>query len=288
MEGICRRLGLKIIPLPYDFARFDLSIDETNSLLRGQEIDFLFVAPSDLLHPPAFDALEIPDRVTVIYDATQTLGLIASGALPNPLYTHPRFIILGGTHKTLPGPSSGLIFTANSEIAKQIDGTLNPKFLRHSQPHQIASLAACLIEHMQIGRAYSRRIQRFTRVLSRHLIDGKLEVLGREDVPSQTHQIFLKVNADSLDDIYKKFCNLGITLNIKRKRLFSGAGLRLGVQEIARYKWEEPDLSDLAEVLNDTLSDKCDLELTRERVKKMALKNEFRADLLTSHQSKND
>ena len=41
----------------------------------------------------------------------------------------------------------------------------------------------------------------------------------------------------------------GITLNKKKKKLFGGPGIRIGVQEIARYGWNDNCLNVLADVL---------------------------------------
>ena len=40
-----------------------------------------------------------------------------------------------------------------------------------------------------------------------------------------------------------------ITLNKKNKQLFDNYGIRLGVQQISQYAWEEQELEQLAEIL---------------------------------------
>jgi glycine hydroxymethyltransferase len=247
MVPICRRLGLEIVDLPYDYDRFQ--IDERACRELGDAVDFVLVAPSDILYAPSFAALDFADAATVVYDATQTLGLIASGHLPCPLDAHPRLVISGGTHKTLPGPSTGLLMTQNEEIAVRIDSELSPKFVRHSHPHHMAALCATLIEHRGIGCSYSDKIRLLANTLSRSLADEGLTVLQDGDRVTETHQIFLQVEPEMLDAAYDRAAAAGITLNKKRKPLFREAGLRLGVQEIARYRWTEADVERLARVL---------------------------------------
>lgn len=280
MGHICRRLGLETIELPFDYERMDIAVEETNALFEQSSAEFLLLAPSDILYPPSFEALTVPEDVTILYDATQTLGLIASGTLPNPIASHPRFILLGGTHKTLPGPSSGLIMTDNPLLARQIDGELSPKYVRHSQPHQIASLAACLIEHASIGAAYGRRIQQFSRTLSEQLSDVGLEIIERSGVPSETHQVFFGVSPQSLDAAYQRFARAGITINKKDKRLFRGGGFRIGVQEIARYEWEIEDLRRLAALIADIVRDSGSEDDWRSTVVSLARRNKMRPDLV--------
>jgi glycine hydroxymethyltransferase len=280
MGHICRRLGLETIELPFDYERMDIAVDQTNAVLAHSGAAFLLLAPSDILYPPSFEALTVPEEVTILYDATQTLGLIASGALPNPIASHPRFILLGGTHKTLPGPSSGLIMTDDPALARQIDGELSPKYVRHSQPHQIASLAACLIEHLAIGAAYGRRIQQFSRGLSQELSDAGLEIIERPGEPTETHQVFFSVSPQNLDPAYQRFARAGITINKKDKRLFRGGAFRIGVQEIARYEWEMEDLHGLAALIAKIVRNSGSEDDWRSTVVSLARRNKMRPDLL--------
>lgn len=279
MGHICRRLGLETIELPFDYEKMDIAIEETNALLNRSGAEFLLLAPSDILYPPSFDALNVPDEVTILYDATQTLGLIASGRLPNPLTSHPRFVLLGGTHKTLPGPSSGLIMTSHPEIARQIDGELSPKYVRHSQPHQIASLAACLIEIATIGATYGDRIQTFSQALSDELSNVGIDVIERAGVRSQTHQVFFGVSSASMDATYDRFARAGITINKKDKLLFRGTGFRIGVQEIARYEWGIDDLDRLAVLVGNIVRNSGSEDDWRSTVVSLARLNKMRPDL---------
>jgi len=282
MLSVCRRLSLEVIELPYDFLRFNISTRKTQELVRENNIDFILYAPSDIIYTPNFTELNLSESTTVIYDATQTLGLIASKCLRNPLLDHPKMVIVGGTHKTLPGPSSGLIMTNNDKIIEIIDSELNPKFLRHSQPHHMAALAATLIEQSAIGITYGQRIQSFTKVLSDLLTEIGIEVLQYEDLHSQTHQIFIKVPFTELDTIYRRFARIGVTLNKKEKKLFKGSGIRIGVQELARYTWELNDLPKVAELIYEVVWGTGKEKTLRQHVTKMAKKNEFHPNLLLS------
>jgi glycine hydroxymethyltransferase len=273
MVPICRRLGLEIIDLPYDFDRFQ--IDEQACRELGYSVDFVLLAPSDILYAPPVATVGFAERITVIYDATQTLGLIASGHLPCPLNAHPRLVISGGTHKTLPGPSTGLLMTQNEEIAIRIDSELSPKFVRHSHPHHMAALCATLIEHREIGARYSERIGLLAGTLSQSLADKGFVVLQDGDRVTETHQVFLHVEPERLDSVYDRAAAVGITLNKKRKALFRETGLRLGVQEIARYRWTEADVSRLASVLSQIVTGEGAIANLRDEVRDLAQLNEF-------------
>jgi len=275
---ICRRLGLEVFGLPYDYDRFDCDTPATNDLALGQ-FDFVMLAPSDILYAPALDQLNLPPATTLIYDATQTLGLIASRHLPSPFsINHSRFVVCAGTHKTLPGPSNGLILTDNLDIATELDAQLNPRYLRHVQPHHMASVCATLIEQQEIGDAYSCRIQHFVRVMSAALISQGLTVLQREGQPSETHQVFLHIPEADLSAVYGRAVAAGVTLNKKVKPLFRNTGLRLGLQEIARYRWEASDVEEAAELLGLIVKNLGSPDDRRCRAKKLATNNVFRND----------
>jgi glycine/serine hydroxymethyltransferase len=276
MTPICRRLGLEIVDLPYDYERFQIDVA---ACCEVGDVDFVLFAPSDILYAPDFESLHFTDSTTVIYDATQTLGLIASGHLPCPLNTLPRLVISAGTHKTLPGPSSGLLMTNNEEIAARLDTELSPKFVRHAHPHHMAALCATLIEHQAIGHRYSERIQEHASVLAGALEGKGLQVLQDGDRRTETHQLFLQVSESRLDAVYERAGAVGITLNPKRKPLFRDSGLRLGVQEIARYQWSASDLERLADVLAMVVTEDVSVESLRPEVHALARNNVFADDM---------
>jgi glycine hydroxymethyltransferase len=281
MAPICRRLGLEIVDLPYDYGRFNIDVQACREI-ADSSTDFVLFAPSDILYAPDLAAIGFPATTTVVYDATQTLGLIATGHLPSPLDAHPRIVVAAGTHKTLPGPSSGLLMTNNQEIADRLDSELSPKFVRHSHPHHTAALCATLIEHRFMGERYSERIREHAATLAAALRYEGLEVLQDGEHGSETHQLFLHVAASQLDGVYARASAAGITLNAKRKPLFRDSGLRLGVQEIARYRWSAADIERLATVLAALVDGDASLEVLRAQVRALAQLNIFAEDMQLS------
>ncbi|HEX5309382.1 MAG TPA: hypothetical protein VFW38_09930 [Solirubrobacteraceae bacterium] len=277
MAPICKRLGLEVLDLPYDYEQFNVDVSACRDI--ACQPDFVLFAPSDILYPPDFEAICFPASTTVIYDATQTLGLIAAGCQRSPLDAHPRMVVSGGTHKTLPGPSSGLLLTNNEEIAERLDTELSPKFVRHSHPHHIAALCAAMIEHQAIGPRYSHRICEFASTLSSELEQRGVTILQCGGRVTETHQLFLHVPAEELADAYIRAAAVGVTLNTKRKPLFRDTGLRLGVQEIARYRWTAGDIKRLAAVLAALIAGDADLVSLRSEVRSLSQLNTFSDDM---------
>jgi glycine hydroxymethyltransferase len=275
MAPICRRLGLEIVDIPYDFEHLQFDPDACREAAASASPDFALLAPSDIIYPPPLEAMGFPNSTIVIYDATQTLGLIASGHLPSPLDAHPRVIVSGGTHKTLPGPSCGLLLTQDEEIAMRIDTEVSPKFVRHSHPHHIAGLCATLIEHRAVGHRYGERIREHVHTLSRSLEAAGIVVVQDGGRVSETHQVWLHVPAEETRAVYERALEAGITLNDKYRRLFRDTGIRLGVQEIARYCWDQGNVEDLAGLLARLVRGEEPVEELRNQVEEMARLNVF-------------
>lgn len=190
----------------------------------------------------------------LLYDASQTLGLIASKVLSNPLRYSDNIICLGSTHKTIPGPTSGIILTNNTEIASILDEKINPDFVSNTQLQNKLILLHSLIELEMLGNGYSKKIQYCVKYLSKLLVNSNnFTLVQKDDTFSETHQILLGIHEDVYKNIEKNSIEYNVTLNLssKRNQLFkNNLGLRIGMQEIARYNWDKPELDKVAEVLN--------------------------------------
>lgn len=253
---VCKRLGLQIADIPYDYASFNYDVNALNDLFAMRQPRFVIFAPSDILQPPPIGDLRVPPETTIIYDATQSLGLIAGGAWPSPLLQTDKIVISGGTHKTLPGPTKGLILVRNEILTAAIDESISPRFVRNTQMGNVASLAIVLLEMLRYGTAYIDRIITNANYLGSRLLQKGLDVARLPDGTfTHSHQLFVRMPPNITDAVYLRAISSGVTLNKKRKRLFSGTGIRLGVQEITRYGWGEQELDIIADILVAIASD---------------------------------
>ena len=171
-----------------------------------------------------------------------------------------NIIMFGGTHKTFPGPASGLIMTNNEDLHDLMETEINPKYLRHSQMHQKISLLFALIEFEKYGRDYMMKM-----VHSSNYIGSKLRNYGFvvSDVHgriSETHQIHILTSKELMNTIYKNASKCKVTLNKKHKNLFRGYGIRLGTQEIARYAWDDSALDKVADIINNLKNKSMDID----------------------------
>ena len=174
--------------------------------------------------------------------------------------------MFGGTHKTFPGPASGLILTNEKYLHDLMEKEINPKFLRHPQMHQKISLLFALIEFEHFGSDYMSHMVHCSNYLGKKLRSAGYDVADVHGQISSTHQIFIRCSKEEMDTIYDNAYKCEVTLNKKSKDLFYGYGIRLGTQEIARYDWNDDALDLISEILI-MLSDKnVDVNAVREKI----------------------
>ncbi len=253
IPDICHRLGLKTIDLPFNYDNFELDYYEINKTINEQKISAILISLSDIIAIPNFSKIDLSKEVPIIYDATQTLGLIAGSKVKNPFEDFDDmypFILMGATHKTIPGPSASLIMTRNLFIANKIEKRINPMFIRNTQMNQKMSLILALLEMEYFGKEYSDLIVSNANCLSKLLLDYSFNVPILKNAFTETHQVFFCCSEEEMKEFYKNCDYYNITLNFKTKKLFKQSGIRIGTQEVSRYNWNEDDLTIVSKVLN--------------------------------------
>lgn len=248
VKPVVERLGIKTYSAPYCLEKYDIDYDAANEMIHREGIQYILLAPSDVIRPLSLERLDT-SHTTLLYDCSQLMGLIAAGLCANPLLTMKNIIMFGGTHKTFPGPASGLILTNEKALHDKMETSINPKFLRHSQMHQKISLLFALIEFEKFGADYMSHMVHCSNYLGSLLRDLGYDVATCDGQVSQTHQIFIRCPQDTMNTIYDNAYKYEVTLNKKHKQLFNGYGIRLGTQEIARYDWNDNSLDAVAHIL---------------------------------------
>lgn len=247
LPKLCDNLGIRYSSIPFDYVNMQINYEKLNEiLLNDHEISYLFFCQSDILQPPDFNLIKLPKKVGIIYDATQTLGLIAGNAVPNPLDSQKHMVLIGGTHKTFPGVTCGYVATNSDNIIQKINQNISPNFLRNIQVNNIMSVCLSMIEMLHIGEQYANNIVYIANTLGKTLSDKGIYVKEIADgLYTKTHQIFIGTGKLSVDETYTYFKKYGITLNKRNTKYIKG--FRIGVQEIARYGFEKyiDELSEL-------------------------------------------
>ena len=118
---ILDKLGIHYDSIPYDYGNYQIDYMKLNQKIKSGAYSFLIFCQSDVINPPDISQIALPKSMGIIYDGTQTLGLIASGIIKNPLEIAPNIVLIGGTHKTLPAPACGLIMTNCSSYQQHLE-----------------------------------------------------------------------------------------------------------------------------------------------------------------------
>lgn len=153
VRPVVERLGVKVYSAPYDLDENDLDYEKVNQMIMDEGIGYVLLAPSDLIKPLDVEKIDTANCV-LLWDCSQIMGLIAAGLCANPLKIMKNIVMFGGTHKTFPGPASGLIMTNDRYLHEKMETEINPKYLRNSQMHQKICLLFALIEFEQFGTDY--------------------------------------------------------------------------------------------------------------------------------------
>lgn len=248
---ILDKLGINYDAIPYNYDNYQIDYIKLNSKIKSVVYNFLIFCQSDIINPPDISRISLPESMGIIYDATQTLGLIASGVIKNPLDVVKNIVLIGGTHKTLPAPACGLIMTNCSSYQQCLERNITPNYLRNTQPNHIAALLLSLLEQERYGKNYQKLTVELANQLGKELVNLDFNIATLN--PNQytyTHQLFILMSQQDANDFYRIAEKYNITLNKKHKRLFSNDGIRIGTQEIAQYNWNTYNIKMLAQLLN--------------------------------------
>ena len=259
VRPVVERLGVEVYSAPYNLDEFDLDYDAANKMIQDNGIGYVLLAPSDLIKPLDVERIDTSNCV-LLWDCSQLLGLIAAGLCSNPLRTMKNVVMFGGTHKTFPGPASGLIMTNEKYLHDMMEKNINPKYLRNSQMHQKICLLFSLLEFEEYGDKYMSHMVHCSNYLGQKLRDYGFDIADWHGQISSTHQIFIRCSKEEMDLIYDNAYKCEVTLNKKHKDLFLGYGIRLGTQEIARYDWNDEALDKCAYVVKELANPNINIE----------------------------
>jgi glycine hydroxymethyltransferase len=219
--------GYSAYPRVIDFARFRAIADECGALLMA--------------------------------DIAHIAGLVASGVHPSP-FPHAH-IVTTTTHKTLRGPRGGLILTNDEEIAKKIDKALFPGVQGGPLMHVIAAKAVAFGEALQPSfKAYCEQVVRNAKVLASSLVERGYRITSGG---TDNHLMLVDLRAKSEQltgaDGEKWLEAAGIITNKngvpddpRPPRVTSG--LRLGTPALSTRGFKEPEMREVAELIDRVLS----------------------------------
>jgi glycine hydroxymethyltransferase len=255
--------GLKVSSHPFDQQRMNIDPEAMKRDIIEKKPQIVLLGGSLFLFPhPVEDAREAADEVgaQVMYDGAHVLGLIGGGKFQDPLAEGAELLV-GSTHKTLPGPQGGIILCTN-ELKDIIDEAVFPGVVSNHHLHHVAALGIALAEMLEFGQDYADQIVRNAKVLAQNLHELGFNVLCEDLGFTESHQVAMDVsNLGSAAEMAKTLEANNIILNKNLlpwddvNRSDNPSGIRVGTQELTRRGLKESHMAEVAEFIKKVVID---------------------------------
>jgi glycine hydroxymethyltransferase len=236
-------INLKIVPIPFDPARYNIDTAALCDLLKTLRPRLVILGASNFLfpHPVREVAACLKDLPGTIlaYDASHVLGLIACGTFQQPLLEGAH-VVFGSTHKTLPGPQGGLIFSNDYALMDSISRAVYPGIVTNHHLFRVPALAAALLE-MRAHPEYGRKVIENARCLGQSLSRHGIPVVALEHGCTDSHTVLLRVHEFGTGKSLAAALEAHnvITSHTNLPEALGKEGIRLGTAEITRLGAEE-------------------------------------------------
>ncbi|WDV47573.1 serine hydroxymethyltransferase [Clostridiaceae bacterium M8S5] len=213
---------------------------------------------------------EIADEVGayLMVDMAHIAGLVAAGLHPSPI-PYADFVTTT-THKTLRGPRGGAIL-CKAEYAKMIDKAIFPGIQGGPLMHVIAAKAVSFKEALQPDFVdYQKQVVKNAKVLGEELVKRGFKLVSNG---TDNHLILLDLRNKNLTgkEAEKKLEAVRVTTNkntipFDPQSPFVTSGLRIGTPAVTTRGLKEEDMVEIAQIIDDTLTEKRDLKEIEKQV----------------------
>ncbi|MDD5116428.1 MAG: serine hydroxymethyltransferase [Candidatus Omnitrophica bacterium] len=210
-------------------------------------------------------------------DMAHIAGLVAAGVHPSPV-PYAEFVT-STTHKTLRGPRGGFIL-CRQEFAKKIDSQIFPGIQGGPLMHVIAAKAVAFHEAMKPEfKKYQQQLAANSKELALALEKKGFRIVSGG---TDTHLMLVDLNAKGVSgaEASKILGEVNITVNknlipFDEKGPLVTSGIRLGTAAISTRNMKEPQMQEIARLINDALegrNDPAKLAKTKEETVTLARK----------------
>ncbi|MBU4311724.1 MAG: serine hydroxymethyltransferase [Candidatus Omnitrophica bacterium] len=240
-----------------------IDYDEVATLAKKHKPKMIVAGAS--AYPRAIDFKkfrEIADSVGayLFVDMAHFAGLVAAGFHPNPV-SHAD-VVSATTHKTLRGPRGGFIL-CRREFAKKIDAEVFPGVQGGPLMHIIAAKAVAFKQAQgKEFKEYQNQIVKNSRTLARSLEDSGFRIVSGG---TDTHLSLVDLNPKGIagKEAALILDKVHITVNknlipFDKKGPSVTSGIRLGTPAVTTRGMKEPEMKEIAEIIDRALTKKND------------------------------
>ncbi len=237
--------------LPFDPLQYNVDVEKTVRLLDEWHPHVVILGSSNYLFPhPVRAVAEVLHRdpqAVLVYDASHVMGFLAAGCFQDPL-REGADLVFGSTHKTLPGPQGGIIFSNRADLMERISQATYPALVTNHHPFRIPALALAILEMEEFGGEYCRQVVANAQALGRALAAQGIPCVQAGGCYSRSHTVLACVAAfGPAATVAARLEEAGIiTTAANLPERWGKEGIRFGVQEVTRRGAVEADMETIA------------------------------------------
>jgi len=255
--GLGRLLGLRNLYFPFNDATVNIDAKESKALIKAESPKLVFFGASFIPFPhPTRELSDVREGGIHVYDGSHVLGLIAGGEFQDPL-REGCSLLIGSTHKSLPGPQGGIILSNREDVFKKVSSNIHPGVIDNVHVNRVAALAVALLEMMQFGRSYATSVVQNSQALAKNLDQRGVKVRGAAAGFTKSHQVLLDYDSRKLQFIAER---------LEQANIIVDNGGRLGTSELARMGCGVKDMDVVAELLSMVILGKKPADVVKKRV----------------------
>ncbi len=255
--GCAGLYGLNVHPVPYDAKAMTIDLDRLRDEARRIGPKLITVAGSLCLFAyPVADVRAIADEVGayVLYDAAHMGGMIAGKRFQDPLKEGAHLMTMS-TYKAFGGPPSGLVLSADEELARKLDAIAFPGMTANFDLGKTAALLMSVLDLLEYGEAYADTCISNAQALAEALEQEGFIVHGVEGQGhTDSHHIALHAGplgggqaaSKRLAEANILLCGIGLPIEPVEGDI---NGIRIGTQEITRQGMGADAMAEIARMM---------------------------------------
>ncbi|MDA4121159.1 MAG: serine hydroxymethyltransferase [Thaumarchaeota archaeon] len=258
-QGLGKLLGLKNLYFPFDEDAYNINVKDAASVINDEQPKVVVFGASYIPFPHPTRELSNAAKGTCVYDGSHVLGLIAGGEFQDPL-REGCSLLIGSTHKSLPGPQGGIILSNNEEAFHKVNGKIFPGVVDNFHLNRVGALAVALLEMMQFGKAYAQAVVKNSQALAQALAAEGVKLKGASRGYTKSHQVLLDYDLKKIESL---------SLRLEQANIISDNGGRLGTSELTRMGYGPEEMEEVAELVSLVVLGRKPLDLVAKRVKSL-------------------
>ena len=255
--GLGSLLKLENLYFHYDDRTVNIEPRESAALIRAEQPKVVFFGASFIPFPHPAKQLSAVADGECVYDGSHVLGLIAGGEFQDPL-REGCSLMIGSTHKSLPGPQGGIIVSNNEEAFMKVAGKIHPGIVDNIHLDRVAALAVALIEMIQFGRQYAQAVVKNSQALAKALAAEGVKLRGSTVGYTKSHQVLLDYEPAKLQ---------ALSARLEQANIIGDNGGRLGTSELTRMGYGPAEMETVAELVGMVVMGKKPADFVQKRVR---------------------